>query len=642
MEDIRSIITQSSPEGESVEPISRIAGIGGLLGVVAAALGLLLSSGTPLLPVPTMSVVTLKNPSHFILSAVFVAIIAVGLLLQFKGLGGLEKRLETNYYNIVRLMFLISAATAVFILWGGLVWNKPLEVVDYVVDSATMGAIFTIFWQLLAVLYIDVSKTKIGLVTGIFNAMFIPVLAIGQAIGPMIVILAYVILLVGQLFNTLFWWSPLSSIRQFARSPKTAKLGFGIMGVLTGLVGLVAVFTGPLGEVSGSQVWYPWSTMVSETAFQTSPALIFAFLASTLAWVMLAPRLGAKELEIAAIGQDVVQSGPKGFLVFLAAVGVFAAGQAGTGYPDAIGINPQFMSIIPGAILILMGGLYVSHTDVVTGTPMALAGIFIMTHPYVIPWLVLIPWAFFIITQVLVTIETHVRGLTYFSQPVLNVVLSIVASVAFILVLLGMFGSGPPALWPANRWFNVALFDNLPVVVQTPTILVLPILTLLARNLLLGGYAHGRGYTGSEALVGFSFLFSLLLPIIAANFDVYHMALTATAIMLFLYALSFAVVLSLNMNLANDVEELGYEMEGTFIKVATIVGLAFGAVLAAAGMWVFSGFPSNIIVGQVMTLLVTLIVGLELLCVVSWLIAGIRLGMLTSGFSIGARATKEQ
>ncbi|MBS3794849.1 MAG: hypothetical protein KGY80_08130 [Candidatus Thorarchaeota archaeon] len=642
MEDIKSIITQSSSEGESVEPISKIAGIGGLLGAVAAALGLLLGGGTPLLPVPTISVVTLKNPSHFILSAVFVAIITVGLLLQFKGLGGLEKRLETNYYNMVRLMFLVSAATAVFILWGGLFWNKPLEVVDYVVDSATMGAFFTIFWQLLAALYVDVSKTKIGLLTGVLNAMFIPVLAIGQALGPMIVYLAYVILLVGQLFNTLFWWSPLSSVRQFARSPKTAKIGFGIMGVLTSLVGLVAVFSGPLAEVSGSQVWYPWSTMVSETIVQTSPALVFAFLASALTWVMLAPRLGARELEIAAIGKDVIQSGPKGFLAFLAAVGIFAAGQVGTRIPDAIGVLPQFLSIIPGAILILMGGLYISHTDVVTGTPMALSGIFIMTHPYVLPWLVLIPWTFFVITQVLVTIETHVRGVTYFSQPVLNVVLSIIASLAFILVLLGMFGSGPPALWPANRWFNVALFDNIPISVQTPTILVLPILTLLARNLLLGGYAHGRGYTGSEALVGSSFLFSLLIPIIAENFNVYHMALTSTAIMLFLYAISFAIVLSLNMNLANDVEELGYEMEGTFIKVATIVGLGFGALLAAGGMWVFSGFPSNILVGQVMTLLVTLILGLELLCVVSWLIAGIRLGMLTTGFSIGAKATKEQ
>ncbi|MGM0687347.1 MAG: hypothetical protein ACQET3_10290, partial [Promethearchaeati archaeon] len=102
---------------------------------------------------------------------------------------------------------------------------------------------------------------------------------------------------------------------------------------------------------------------------------------------------------------------------------------------------------------------------------------------------------------------------------------------------------------------------------------------------------------------------------------------------------SYAAVLSLNMNLANDVEAAGYEMPGTFIKVATIVGMVFGVVLIVAGMWVFSGFPTNILVGQVITLLVTLIVGLELLCILSWLIAGIRLGMLTSGFAIGEQKT---
>lgn len=639
MEKIKSIITQGSSEEESTEPISRIASIGGLLGVAAAALGLLLSGGTPLLPMPTMSAAILKDSSHYLLSTAFLAIIAVGLLIQFKGIEGLSKRLESGYYNVIRLTFLVSVAAAIVILWGGLYWNRSKEVVDYVVHTATMTTIFTISWQLLAVMYTDVSRSKLGLLTGIFNAMFIPILAIGQALGPIIVYLGYAILLIGQLLNTLFWRSPLTSIRQFARSTRNAKTGFGIMGVLSAVVGLTAVMNGPLKEILGIQVWYPWSTMISDIIFQTNPSLIFAFLAAALSWVMLAPRLGAKELEIAAIGKDLVQTGPKGFLTVLIAIGIFIAGQVGTRIPQVIGIFPQFLAIIPGAILILMGGLYIRHTDVVTGAPMALSGFFIMTHPYVLSWVVLVPWFFFIVTQVLITIESYVRGFTYFSQPVLNVILSVVASSAFILILLGMFGSGPPVMWPANRWFNIDLFAGVPSHIQIPTILVLPILTLVARNLLLGGYAHGRGYTGSQVLIGASFLFSLLIPIIAANFNVYHMVLTATAIMLFLYAISYAAVLSLNMNLANDIEAAGYEMQGTFIKVATIVGMAFGVVLIAAGMWVFSGFPTNILVGQVITLLVTLIVGLELLCILSWLIAGFRLGMLTSGFTIGEEKT---
>ena len=43
---ITSIIAQKNPDGTAYEPISKLGGLGGLLGMVAALIGLLLSGNT--------------------------------------------------------------------------------------------------------------------------------------------------------------------------------------------------------------------------------------------------------------------------------------------------------------------------------------------------------------------------------------------------------------------------------------------------------------------------------------------------------------------------------------------------------------------------------------------------------------------
>ncbi|MFX0108684.1 MAG: hypothetical protein ACFE7R_10390, partial [Candidatus Hodarchaeota archaeon] len=168
---------------------------------------------------------------------------------------------------------------------------------------------------------------------------------------------------------------------------------------------------------------------------------------------------------------------------------------------------------------------------------------------------------------------------------------------------------------------------------QSYTVVALPLIILLVRNVSLAGYSHGRGYSGGEILMGFSTIFALTIPIMAFNQGITHVASTAAALMLALYALSFVLVLSLNLSLASDVEEQGHGFEGQFIRVTSVIGLALGAIIGVMTLITFSGFPEPLTVSYMITLLVTLVTGLEILCLMSWLIAGIRLGMMREGFS---------
>ncbi len=633
---ISSIMSQKNPDGSPYEPISKVSGLGGLVGMIAALIGLLMSNGVPLVPIPSIGALIMKTPAWYWASAIFMLVLAAGLLIQAIGSKKLRDYLGSGLTSIVFIAVILAVLTGVILIYGGLEWNLSRRVVDFMVHTATITAFFVIAWQIYSVVFVDASKNMIGLLAGILNGFFIPILAIGQVLGPAVVTAAYLVLLLGQLFTWLFFWSPMTTVREYARSTDTAKFGFGLAGFLTFLLGSITVFVGPLVTRQGVQIWTPWSTMADATTFVTDPVLVYSLLASLLFWVMLAPRLGARELKITAIGEDIVKGGIKYFMLFLAMVGIFAAGQAGTMVDGPLHIASSvalFLSVAPAAIIIMMGSVYAGKTDIIVGIPMVVAGVFLLIHPFTLGLLVMIPWILVMITQFILMLETRTRGLTAFSQQNLTVFVTLIASAIFTLFIIGGLGSGPAAIWPVNRWFPLTLFRNIPVAVQTATILALPILALLIRNMALVGYAHGRSTASAGVLGGLTLIFALMIPMIGdPSASLTHQALTAAAVMLAGYALSFVLVLSLNLGLASEVEDTQNPYEGMLVRVVSIAGLAMGVVAGAIIMGTFSGFPSAGEIAIVITLLVTLVVGLEILNLLSWIIIGTRLGMLKKGW----------
>jgi hypothetical protein len=316
----------------------------------------------------------------------------------------------------------------------------------------------------------------------------------------------------------------------------------------------------------------------------------------------------------------------------MAMVGLYAASQLGTYSADAA-VYSVFLTICPSAIMFLMGALYAGNTDIITGVPLVATAVFMMVSPQVLAQLVIIPWILVIITQFFLMVETKIRGFTFFQQSFLTVLVTIIFSGLFVLFLLGAFGSGPSAIWPANRWFNITLFDTniIPIAIQAPTILGIVLVTLLIRNVALVGYAFGR--TEETPLVGtLSALFALLIPLYAGAFTVAHQALTAASIMFALYTISFILVLSQTLELGSQVVDAGYEFEGHFIRVAMAISLIVGAVVALISFVIFTGFPDPLQIAFVITILITLVTSLEICSFLSWLIAGIRLNMIKGGF----------
>ncbi|MHA1925390.1 MAG: hypothetical protein ACW974_05700, partial [Candidatus Thorarchaeota archaeon] len=575
---ISTIFTQTTSEGEAIEPVGRIGGFGALLGVAAAVLGIFMTGGYSLLPIPTIPVEVFQTQAYQIASSSFLTLLVAGLLLQGLGSRGLKMRLGSNYPNVIYLCLAVGALMVYSLLVGTIEVGSFVDrQTGFMNGFSILLALFAILWQLHAVMFTDTSKTWFGFLAGLMNGLFIPLIALGQVMGFGIVYLGYACLLIGQFGTFLYWWSPLGSIREYARSPSKAKLAFGISGFLTFLIGTVAIFVGPLTSIGDDTVWKPWSTLdpVQENMFLTNPALIFALCTSMMFWIMLAPRLGAKELSVAHIGDDIVRGGIKWFMVILASLGVVASAQAGTMLEGAEGAG-LWLAIAPAAVMFLMGALYAATTDVITGVPLAITSIFIMVHPFALADFVIIPWIIVIITQGLLMVETIVRGLTSYSQGALSVILSIATSIVFAMFLLGGFGSGPAAIWPTNQWFNVRLFAGIPEAIQSPTVVALPALALLMRNVSLAGYSHGRGYTGGQMLMGVSVLFALMIPIIAFNESITHVTSTAAAVLLALYAVSFVLVLSLNMDLAAEVEDRGHAFEGQFIRISSVMGLLLG------------------------------------------------------------------
>jgi hypothetical protein len=629
-----TVIRQRTEEGVSVEPVGRISGIGALLGVAAAVVGIFMTAGYSLIPIPTIPIAVYQDAAYQTSATIFLFLLVTGLLVQALGSSELRLRLGSNYAYTLHLCFAIGAVMLYNLIVGPTAAGPYLDrQTEFMASFSVQFAVFAIFWQLISVMYTDTSKNWFGFLAGLMNAFFLPFIALGQVLGGGLIYIGYFVLLIGQFCTFLYWWSPLGSIREYARSPSKAKFAFGISGFLTFLIGSAAVFIGPPATIGDVSVWRPWSTLdpVQENMFITNPALVFALCTSMIFWVMLAPRLGAKELQVAHVGEDIVKGGVKWFMILLAGSGVISAASAGTMLAGAESAG-LWLSIAPAAVMFLMGALYAATTDVITGFPLAITSIFLMIHPFVLANFVIFPWIIVIITQGLLMAETVVRGLTSYSQGSLSVVLSILTSALFILFLIGAFGSGPAAIWPTNQWFNIRLFTDISEAIQSPTVVVLPALVLLLRNVSLAGYSHGRGYAGGQMLMGISVIFALMIPLIAFNEGIAHVASTAAAVLLALYAVSFVLVLSLNLKLAAEVEDRGHGFEGQYIRTSSVAGLALGAVVGLIALAAFSAFPTAPQIAFVIRILVTLVVGLEILCIVAWLVAGVRLGMMSEGF----------
>ncbi|MHA1771921.1 MAG: hypothetical protein ACTSYL_03655 [Candidatus Thorarchaeota archaeon] len=650
VDTFKSVFTQTDSQGQRYKPISRIAGFGGLLGVFAALLGIV----TIILPgtLPAGSLVQLpfqaqqyllEYPLSITLSALFLGLLAVGVLLQATAAKKLGRLLESSYPNIFWVTGLVLAGVAAVIGSGiGIDTTRLIDVKDYVSNVALITAFVVIMWQLTSVIYIDTSKSYIGMIAGLLNGFFWPIYAIAFASPALYgvgVTTAFVVLLLGQLFTAMYWWMPETHIREYARSTPTARFGFGIAGFVTFLIGSVAVFIGPINSISGTSVWIPWSIYESVTVNEkvyfsswiTAPWLVQGFLAAMVIWILLAPRLGSVEMSKSEASGDIISGGMKWFMVFLAIFGIIGTTIGSSLTPNATALT-FFITVSPAAIMFLVGANYASKNDLVVGLPLVVTSVFLMVTPYVLASFVTIPWILILITQFALMIETKIRGEAMFSQTILTVIITGISSIAFIAFMLGAFGTGPPAIWPAYVWFNIAMFPNIPMAVQAPTIVTLVLLTLIVRNVAVVGYTRGTEGSGSPIIGMLSLLFAFMVIMLGNAKDITHQVLTAAAVIFMLYTISFVLVLSLNLNLGSRILKQGHELEGNLIRVSAAAGLFIGAIIALYAFGLFSGFPTPLEVATIITVVLTLVVGLEILNLITWLSAGIRLGLMKGGF----------
>ncbi|MHA1652853.1 MAG: hypothetical protein ACTSYX_02055 [Candidatus Thorarchaeota archaeon] len=648
---LKSIFTQTTPQGERYEPVDRIAGLGGLFGVIAALLGVVtfilpdsLPAGTAL-ELPFQAVQYLQDyPLSCYTTAAFLGLLAVGMLLQARASKKLGFLLESGYPSIMWFAAIVIFYAAYLVIGGASIDPNVIVLIRaYVSDMALAGWLVVVLWQLTVVMYTDASKSYVGLVAGLCNGFFWPVLALSGASSTFYgaaIIGAYALLMIGQVATMMFWWMPKEHIREFARSTDTAKFAFGISGFLTFLLGSVAVFDGAIQMLHGVPVWMPWSSYetyphhiyVTAMDFYTPPWVVQAFILGLIFWLMLAPRLGSSDVSDIPIHEDILKGGLKWFTVFLGIVGVISTTYASTLMASMGETLAVFISIAPAAAMFLVGTAYAGANDVIVGLPLVFTSVFLMVTPYSMVDYVTIPWIIIIITQALLMVETKIRGHTMFAQTFLTVIATGVASLAFIAFLLGSFGRGPPAMWPANVWFPVHLFPDIPVEVQAPTIMTIVVMTLIIRNVSVVGYSTGAPGGTAKIIGNITLVFAFMVVMFAGAKDITHQALTAASVVFMLYTISFVLVLSLNLNLGSRILKQGHELEGNLIRVAAAAGLVFGALVALYTLYIFSGFPSPIQIAGVITFLITLVVGLEILSLITWLSAGIRLGMLTGGF----------
>ncbi len=654
---LKSIVEFTDSEG--AKSLHRLAGIGGILGVLAALIGLATAlsgvSQAPgsalLLPfqgaqiIPYVEDSTLVNTTAYMASAAFMAIIGISMLLQYLGGKRVGTMVSSGYYWVMMATAIISFYAAyIFISASGVNISASSRVAAYVESLVLPGFLFVILWQFCSVFYIDTSKSYIGLIAGLCTGLFIPLLAAGHvttSLAPLIP-LSYVFLLVGQFMSIFYWWRPSGHIREYARSTPTAKIGFAISGVLTFVIGLIPMTISSLTMIDGVLVWTSWSAYTTYKSlgytyftFPTPPWAILSLTSVMIVWLMLSPRLGAKELKKGGIREDIITGGFKWFMLFWAILGILASVVCGALYSSNTAFLQTltlFLSLGPAAVMFLMGATYMSNNDILTGLPMAVISVFLMTQPVVIATFVTTLWGLIIVTQVLLAIEIFIRGNTVFSQSFLTVVTTIAASLLFIMFMVGGFGSGPAVTWPANRWFNIQLFAGIPVEVQAPTVFTITILSLLIRNLALTGYAYGRRYSEPGILIAISLIFTLMINIISGSVGAVHKALTAAALTFALYTISYVNVLTLNLSLGKELVKQGHLFEGNFIRIGVAMGIAIGAAVAVVALSTLSGFPDATMIANVVTLMMMLIVSIEIISIISWLSAGIRLGLIRGGF----------
>ena len=613
---IPGVFSQKKRDGTPYDPVGKIAGIGAILGILAGVYGLIFAnSGNTLFH---LFGTTFASPIMFL-------ILGAGLLLQSIGSRELRIKLGTSFPQIGMIAaivaFLYLPYTVMAAGWGISLYESS------VLYSAAITGFFIIFWQLYNTIFSDATESWIGLLSAILNGFFFPVLAFGVVFGNAVVIAAYLMLILGQFFVLLFWWSPLEGIREYARSPEKAKFAFGLTGVITFALGGVAVFAN-IAITEWGLLWYPFGSLLVWNG-----PFVAAFSAALLFWVMQGPRLGKKTLKDANLTGDMISGGVKYFAAFLAAVGIYSAIQFAA-LPEAALVWGLVMTWCTSGAMFLVGAIYVGRTDIVTGLPLVAAAVMMSIYPSGIAVFIVLPFIAIIVTQFLLTVEMKFRGFAYLSQPVLSVIATITFSLLFLVFMIGGFGSGPAGIWPTNRWFNVTLFTEFPSAVQAATVFALPMAVLILRNVTVVGFSHGRDSSNKDVISGITLLFAFLIPIIAAAFKgIAHQALTAASIMLALYAISFVLLLSLNLGLAGHVEDTGNAFEGMFIRMTAIAGMVLGGIVALIVMGTFSSFETTATqMADVITILVVLIAGLEVLLSIGWVLAGVRLGMLKSGF----------
>ncbi|MHA1909760.1 MAG: hypothetical protein ACW98Y_20860, partial [Candidatus Thorarchaeota archaeon] len=385
---ISGVFSQKGKDGTPYDPVGKLAGFGGLIGLIAGVFGLVMGGGQPLIRLPLMEHAVFSSESYVLLSAIFVGLLSGGLLLQMIGARELRVKLASSFPNIGYLAAIVGFVLVGFALFGGYNTTNVTAFENYVVFGAALVSIFVILWQMYNTIFVDASKSWIGLFASILNGFFLPILAIGYVFGPIFIILAYVLLIVGQLFVWLFWWGPLDSIREYARSPELAKFGFGLTGLLTFLVGAVGVFANVTSTEWGL-MWVPFSQN-----YGWNYVYVFAFTSALLFWVLQGPRLGKRELKAADISDDLVSGGIKYFAAFLAAIGIYGAMQSGTLYDavaqagsiyiDVSGTWAVALTWCTSGVLFLIGAIYVGRTDILTGLPIVIAAVMMSVHPMVI------------------------------------------------------------------------------------------------------------------------------------------------------------------------------------------------------------------------------------------------------------------
>ncbi|MDF1539602.1 MAG: hypothetical protein P1Q69_11945 [Candidatus Thorarchaeota archaeon] len=618
---IPGVFSQKKRDGTSYDPVGKLSGIGAILGILAGVYGLIFASSTNTLF--HLGGTTLGDPIIFL-------ILGAGLLIQSFGSRELRIKLGSSFPQIGLIAAIVAILYYPYLIvtagWGLSLYES------LVMYSAALTAFFVIFWQIYQTIFADATQSWIGLLATICNGFFFPILVLGIVFGNTIVSGAFLLLILGQFFVLLFWWSPLDSIREYARSPDRAKFAFGLTGVLTFGLGGIAVVS-HIYVAEWGLMWIPFGSMNAVYAL--------SFTAALLLWVMQGPRLGKKTLADANLTGDMTSGGLKYFAAFLAAVGIYGTIQWTTFLLAAMAWGIVITWSIAG-VLFIIGAVYMGRTDIITGLPLVATAVMISIHPLSIAIFVVLPFSAIIVSQLFLMVEIKIRGFGYYSQPLLSMLTTIVFSLIFLVFMIGGFGSGPAGIWPTNKWFNVTLFAEFPSAAQAATIFILPMAALILRNVSVVGFSHGRESSNKDVISGLTVLFAFLIPIVAAAYKgVAHQALTAAAILLALYAISFVTLLSLNLGLAGHVEDAGHAFEGMFIRMTAIVGMILGGMIALIVFGTFSSFETTALeMAGVITLLVVLIVGLEILLSIGWLLAGVRLGMLKAGFKF-TRVTDE-